>query len=95
MSLKNAIAAAKRNVKKGKPLMEADKTEARVARIISRYTARLGKEFITSKPSDRVGIQAALTVLNQAQILVQTDMNEARNLLAVARRLSNVRDEDE
>ena len=102
MSLKSALNEAKKasikerdSIKGKRKLSEASKRETRVARIISRYTNRLSRAFVTANDHEKTGILAALTILGQAQTLAQIDPNESRNLLASARRVANVRDDDE
>lgn len=74
---------------------EATKQETRIARIISRYSNRLAKNFVNADSEARLGISTALSILNQAQMLAIIDPNEARKLLASARLVANIRDDDE
>lgn len=74
---------------------EADEKALRRSKEIARVANRIGRQLITAKSNEIVGLQSSLLLLNQAQAVVSSHFKEATVLLATAKRISKMETEED
>lgn len=64
----------------------------RIAKNIAKYTVKVARAYISAEGEERVNLNTAISILNQAQSVAAIDTNSANSLLSTARRIANLKD---
>lgn len=77
--------------RKDKPISEElSSKQKNLKKEIARFATALGVKVLGSKGDQLVKLNTAITLLNQAQMIVEVSENEAKKLFAIARSLKSV-----
>lgn len=73
----------------------SDRKTDRMAITIAQYTNKVARIFATAPPNRHDGLMAALVILGQCQTLATINPTQASKLLATAKRVSQIREDEE